>query len=42
MPFNQISDVSNRLSKLSQIFIAELHPRAKRVGGRSPIAKEMW
>ena len=22
--------------------IAELHPRAKRASGRSPIAKEMW
>ena len=23
-------------------FLAELHPRAKRARGRSPIAKEMW
>ena len=23
-------------------FIAELHPRAKRARGQSPIAKEMW
>ena len=24
------------------VVIAELHPRAKRARGRSPIAKEMW
>ena len=23
-------------------FVVELHPRAKRARGRSPIAKEMW
>ena len=29
-------------SKGMFVFIAELHPRAKRACGRSPIAKGMW
>ena len=41
---NLISDAKSRRKCLavSITLIAELHPRAKRARGRSPIGKEMW
>ena len=41
---NRFKTADKRLaSRTAQnIFLAELHPRAKRARGRSPIAKEMW
>ena len=39
-------DLLNKMRLLKEVekhaFLAELHPRAKRARGRSPIAKEMW
>ena len=32
----------NGMIELLLLLLAELHPRAKRARGRSPIAKEMW
>ena len=33
---------STDLEMVLIFFLAELHPRAKRARGRSPIAKKMW
>ena len=39
---SKIPDYAKDYKNEYLFIIAELHPRAKRARGRSPIAKEMW